>query len=212
MTVPRPRPGCPSSPGSWTRARSSRRSARSGCTCPPQLRPDHGRQHLTPAITASRNSARASGPHYLAELRGQRGQRMQHGRGRHATRPHLHRTRPKPFPAAALRPRPLPSRRVTYYTMPNPRLQRRSPTRRSKTVRCKCLARRPYQQFQCAAHPPARKGVTARRTIGCWQGWLAPVRAADGDDRVSARDRGGEFPEAAYPRFVERKLREEFIL
>ena len=28
---------------------------------PPQLRPHHGRQHLTPAITASRNSARAGG-------------------------------------------------------------------------------------------------------------------------------------------------------
>ena len=33
------------------------------------------------------------------------------------------------------------------------------PTRRSRTVRCKCHARRAYQPFQCAASP-ARKGVT----------------------------------------------------
>ena len=43
-------------------------------------------------------------------------------------------------------------------------------------------------------------------------GPVVPVRAADGDDRVPARDRGGGFPEAAYRRFAERKLREEFIL
>jgi hypothetical protein len=36
----------------------------------------------------------------------------------------------------------------------------RPPTRRSRTVRRKCHARRPYQPFQCAAHPTARKGVT----------------------------------------------------
>ena len=34
------------------------------------------------------------------------------------------------------------------------------PTRRSRTVRCKCHAWRPYQPFQCAAQPMARKGVT----------------------------------------------------
>jgi hypothetical protein len=76
MTVPRPRPGCPSSPGSWTRARSSRRSARSGCTCPPQLRPDHGRQHLTPAMARPAAPARAQRSAGPGKLRGQRGQRM----------------------------------------------------------------------------------------------------------------------------------------
>ena len=35
-----------------------------------------------------------------------------------------------------------------------------SPTPRLRTVRCKCHARRPYQPFQCAAHPTARKGLT----------------------------------------------------
>jgi hypothetical protein len=35
-----------------------------------------------------------------------------------------------------------------------------SPTRRSRTVRCKCHAGRPYQPFRCAVHPTARKGMT----------------------------------------------------
>jgi hypothetical protein len=105
---------------------------------PPQLRPHHGRQHMTPAITASRNSARASGPHDLAELRGQRG----HGKpGMDAdaparktspgAAPSWHtpklcpaaaapRTRRCPCPAPALRPRPWPSHRVNCRTMLNP--------------------------------------------------------------------------------------------
>jgi len=37
----------------------------------------------------------------------------------------------------------------------------RSPTRRARTLRCKCRARRPYQPFSYAAHPVARKGVTS---------------------------------------------------
>jgi integrase len=43
--------------------------------CPPQLRPHHGRQHLTPAITASRSTrAGTAVPPGLGELRRQRGQ------------------------------------------------------------------------------------------------------------------------------------------
>ncbi len=47
--------------------------------------------------------------------------------------------------------------RATWPAVVIPRL---SPTRRLRTVRCKCHARRPYQPFQCAAHPMARKGAT----------------------------------------------------
>ena len=58
-----------------------------------------------------------------------------------------------------------------------PRL-RGSPTRRLRTFRCKCHARRPYQPLQ--AQPAYdSKGRECRRIIGCWQGWLVvPAYAA----------------------------------
>jgi hypothetical protein len=104
----------------------------------------------TPAITASRNAARASGRHDLVELRGQRGHGkpgMDAGRPRHARlqpAPHLHGRRRNPpghraareqgaarCQAPALRPRPWPSRRVNYRTMLNPAC---SPERRFRAA------------------------------------------------------------------------------
>ena len=59
-----------------------------------------------------------------------------------------------------------------------------SPTRRSRTVRCKCHARRPYQPFQRAAHPMARKGVTGPADQRLLQGWLVvPAYAVFGTKR-----------------------------
>jgi len=59
-----------------------------------------------------------------------------------------------------------------------------TPTRRSRTVRYKCHVRCPYQPFRCAAHPMARKGVTGRQAIDCWQSWLAiPAYAVFGTKR-----------------------------
>jgi hypothetical protein len=74
---------------------------------PLQLRPHHGRHHLTPAMArpaAHARAQRSAGPR--AAARATRPRHARHGHGRPAMQdltrqPQPHRTRPKPCPAAA---------------------------------------------------------------------------------------------------------------
>ena len=61
----------------------------------------------------------------------------------------------------------------------------RSPTRRLRTVRCKCHAWRPYQPFQRAAHPTARKGVT-------WPGGPSIAGKVSSSTLLGSSEGGGE--------------------
>jgi hypothetical protein len=109
---------------------------------PPQLRPHHGRQHLTLAITASRSTRAGTAVRRVSEscagnaekarpawTRASRHVRHhpaahlpRHGRTMPGGSPRTRRCR---IPGAGPRPRPWPSRRVKYHTVLNPRLQRR---------------------------------------------------------------------------------------
>ena len=73
-------------------------------------------------------------------------------------------------PVTATKSMPRPSQKVIEFA--GRRAARSAPTRRSRAVRCKRRARRPYQPFQRAAWLSTRKGAWAS---GCRQGRVPPM-------------------------------------